>query len=543
MYLTPLFAVLGVALGAACAWLFLRWHSRRHDVGHYSDSLQPGPEYRMPSSRPISARSYHAPTDISRGAARPPRHGSQYSIARTHNGGPRDEQVGSWFTRMLSSRRTRTPAVPARTRTGRSSTREEDLQTTSDVDEYDLFLDVPAASRGSSADSSTLATVDMARSRSLLTTSFLSPGSLGGEDDWTDAPYDTLRHGSIRRGILEKLKNGSLYRNGHKRQDSDLHVEDVRVSSQGVYSPVATHETPTRCQSQRSSSSAVPPSMIEQKSVPGFRIIEEDPDAISSLRGSVYGGWNWPLPWSSGSKVSVEDRLTPLPSRRTVAEKRKSPSPSPSKSRPTSSGAVSTNADLVRPTGIPRIDSSVLPSSPALLMSSPMEERLFFGPAHSPAPVNTPKVHSDGRKSRHESKADREPRKSNKLHTQRSPPLLPFPSNNGDSPYRNRLTKRPGHATDVTSILSSDSVDALHNAQQPDPHIGRRASCHGAMDKVDEIIARSWSERERRGDSRLMSPTMFGALAVPEHSPLVQQWNQELGAMDGIDERLATSKV
>ncbi|KAK7682018.1 hypothetical protein QCA50_014982 [Cerrena zonata] len=546
VYLTPLFAVLGVAVGVICAWLFLRWHSRKHGVGRYSDALQPGPEFFMPPSRPASVRSYLPPTGISRGDARPP--GRTSLSFMTHEGRPNDEQAGSWFKRMLSSRRGGPQDnMPVRANTGRSLARTidgDDFHITSDIDEYDPFLEVPAASRGTTAGSSTLATTDMARSRSMLTTSFISPGSLGGEDDWAEVPYDTLRHNSIRRGILDRLKNGSLYRPGHKRQDSDLHVEDVRVSSEGVYSPVAMHESPTRCRSQRSDYSTVPRSMIEERSVPGFRIVEEDPEAVSSMRGSIHGGWNWTLPWSSGNKVSLEDRLTPLPSRRSLVGKSKSRSPSPTKSRPSASEAISRNAELARPTGAPRIDSSVLPSSPALLMSPPLQEKLFFGPVSSSIPTSAHKLRSDGKRSSQDtSGVDRETRKTNKLHTKKTPPLLPFPSSNSDSPYRSRLTKGPVRAKGVTSILSSDSVSATDDAQQADALDGRHASRHGALNKVDEIMARGWSERELRGDEITRSPTMFGALAVPEHSPLAQQWNQELDAMSGIDERLAKSRI
>lgn len=500
----------------------------------------------MPSLRPVSVRSYNAPTNISREAAHPS--GRNTSPFITRDVGPTDEQAGSWFTRMLSSRKAGTSGItPARTNSGRSSARTingQMLQTESEIDEYDPFLEVPAASRGTTAGSSTLATTDMERSRSFLTASFLSPGSFA-EDDWTEVPYDSLRHNSIRRGILDRLKNGSQHRNGHKRHDSDLRVEDVRVSAEGVYSPVAMHESPTRCHSQGSNSSAAPRSMIEGRSFPGFRIVEEDPEAVSSMRGSVHEGWKWSLPWSSGNKVSLEDRLTPLPPRRSQAGKRMTPSPSPTKLRPNDSEAISYNADLARPAGAPRIDSSVLPSSPPLLMSPPVAERLFFGPVSSSTSTSAPRIRSDGGKSQDISGVDRQTRtrKTNKLHSSKTPPLLPFPSRNGDSPYRNRLTKIPDHRKDVTSILSSDSIDAMVNAQQADSLDGHHASCHGALNKVDEIIARSWSERELRGDETTRSPTMFGALSVPEHSPLSEQWNQELEARSGIDERLARSKV
>lgn len=544
--------MLGIVAGAICTWLFLRWHSRKYGSGRYTDSLQPGPEYSTSSSRTVSVRSYLAPTDTSReGAAHRSGRNSLSSI--THEGELRDGQAGSWFTRMLSSRRAGVPGSSSvRTKTQRSSTRdidEEELRAGSDVDEYDPFIEPPLASRGPSAGSTTLADSELARSRSLLTTSFLSPGSFAADENWAEVPYDTLRHKSIRRGILNKLKNGSLYRKGHKRQDSDLHVEDLRVASEGVYSPVAMHDSPARCQSQRSNSSAVPRSTIEEGSVPGFRIIEEDPDAVPSRQGSVHtrdGGWSWSLPWSSGNKSSLEDRLTPLPSRRSTAEKRKTPTPSPTRSRPESSDAISTNVDLIRPAWPPQIDSSVLPSSPALLTSPPMEERLFFGPVSSYTPTSAHHgIRSDGGESQDMSpRVDRQTRKTNKLHTNRSPPLLPFPSSNKDSPYRSRLTKKPGHAkeVDVTSHLSTDSVNAMVDAREADSLDGRHASCHGALNKVDEIIARSWSERELRGDPSTKSPTMFGALPVPERSPLSQQqWNQELERKSGIDERMNRS--
>lgn len=458
-----------------------------------------------------------------------------------------NEPTGGWFTRMLSLRRTAT------THTNTASAHDTELslihatqgnESYSHYDEYDPFLEVPSATRGTSEQSSTLANTAPMRSRSLLTTSFLSPGSLGDEDSWEEVPYDTLRHKSIRRGILDRLKNGTMYRNGHKREDSDHLVEALRASG-GPYSPLA-HDSPTRGRTRASSTTAVPVEISQERSGPGFRIVEDTEAGLGSYEDA---GWKWSLPWtSSQNRLPTEDKFTALPSRRSIAEKRKSPSPSPVKSRFRPSGVVAVSGSAARPTGAPRIDTSVLPSSPPLLVSSPLETALFFGPITSNIGAGSPTKSPGRSRSRKKSTVTSKAKKRNESHVPDEPSLLPFPSNGTDSPYRHRLTKQSLPPRDMTPVASP--VTAAHlmshsppfNAKQTRSPDEQFAMQHGALDRVDAILARSWSERELRGEERPSSPTMFGALTVPEHSPLGRNWDQEIHAMGGIEERLGKSR-
>ncbi|GBE85890.1 hypothetical protein SCP_0804140 [Sparassis crispa] len=75
-----------------------------------------------------------------------------------------------------------------------------------------------------------------------------SPSMLSDDGAEDGVPYDTLRHKSIRRGILERLKFGTVrrpasqetvssptastvqHRPGHRRADSDFNVDDVQTA-------------------------------------------------------------------------------------------------------------------------------------------------------------------------------------------------------------------------------------------------------------------------------------------------------------------------
>lgn len=93
----------------------------------------------------------------------------------------------------------------------------------------------------------------------------------------------------------------------------------------------------------------------------------------------------------------------------------------------------------------------------------------------------------------------------NKLHTHRLPPVLSFPSSDE---YTNRLKKthykRPSPENLPGRVSPGPTV-----AQSPAEQFVKR---HGALDKVEQILEQSWSARELRGDDRVRSPTMFGAV-------------------------------
>ncbi|KAI0710792.1 hypothetical protein C8Q76DRAFT_738718 [Earliella scabrosa] len=416
-------------------------------------------------------------------------------------------------------------------------------------------------------------------------------GALSDSDADEGTPYESVRHKSIRRGILERLQFGSLrrarapqesdedaaeaddsqtrtvqQRRGHKRVDSDA-VMDASGSES---------ETPSR----RPSLYRLPSSLV--MSPPGFRIVIEDPVSGALLEGDeAFSPESSPTPKAARNR-QPSDKFTPVPVRRSTEEKRNSPFSSPSKAASTYTTAASSPAPSVpHGHGIPRVDSSVLPMSPPMVTSPPLESQLFFGSTTSlnvrvSAPAkgaSTPRIpaHAHGGKAK-----GTEEKQHNKLRTQRSPPPLPFPSTASSSPYRGRLKKSqsPGknvegvhaaativlrpHAERSDSGASTDSTESEYSIVSSSVttmntgHAGtgtgartgfgkgqgrgtaaeRYLARKTALSKVDEIVSRSWSERQLAGGAFPGSPNRFGAVL-----PVVQKDDEGLGA--GIEQSLA----
>ncbi|KAI0071365.1 hypothetical protein K474DRAFT_1712522 [Panus rudis PR-1116 ss-1] len=588
IYLTPVFAVLGVVLGIACTWAFLILLARRNRRRRVA-ALEPGPEY----DHTVYPRGYVPPLDARSstipGSETEPLNGDTgYPIQRVlahsaGNGGytqTSEAGNGGWLSRMLSKKskeQTPLPPLPLDDDLERTPLHSEAPRGTH-PSEDDPFLVSPASSRRPN---------HPMRSRSILTTSFLSSSPLSDEE-CDRQPWDTLRHKSIRRGILDRIQSGTMYRNGHKREGSDMNVDEIRAVRGGVYSHAENTSTPSRTMSGTSSRRATEtPAMARgvssASSGPGFRIVDEDPEVEAGLaqpepRSGF--GWSMSLPWmsSSSSKPDIEDRLTALPSRRA-----RSPSSSPS--RHAHRAASAHGEETTERMTMRRVDSSVLPASPPMLMSPPLEEQLFFGPASTV----TASVHGNAN-NRHVPPADA--RKSRKLHTTREAPSLPFPSSASDPPYRNRLSKappasserRPSRTPAAASIYSAESVSVYSpetqvyrssttstrvtrtttsstrtDAKTPTPSSASRTGLrspaeryharHGALTKVHDIVSKGYTERDMRGEKRVGSPTMFGAL--PVQTPLMGSGTEMLSpatvasaetgvsGMRGIEERLA----
>ena len=538
-YLAPLFAVIGVALGALCGWILIHFHRYKQRRRGRSDSLEPGPEYTPPPETGSEATSTINGTVNEDTTAINSRASSFLGGKRLGRRNPssssiisrQDSKKGGWVHRVLTTGRKEDPSLP-------NNHLRHANDRISALAEADPFLTTPQISRPTSSIGSGPPTPPgelVSQARALLASSPISPESAFDYDEWERIPYESLRHQSIRRGIVERLKQGQRFRVGHKRTDSDLNVDEVKALSSDGYSPVsAIYDSPQRSRSLvRSGSVGRMPVPEKSTSAPGFRIVDED---VGSRDES--GSWKWALPWAASSKKpSVEDRLSPVPVRRSVTEKR-SPRGSPSHSRtPSSLGNYSDeklNEEILR-----RVDASVLPASPPMLTSPPLQAQLFFGPIPESIPVLD--VHADGRHMNHQLRRPigsppsplEEP---NKLHTSREPPPLPYPSSDRSSPYRNKLTKSPPHNDADRKPTRSRSPSVDGRGPQSRSLAERRAMRHGAINRVEEILARSWSQREMRGEKPPGSPTMFGALPS---SPVSQKGEWGGDVLGGIEERLA----
>lgn len=339
----------------------------------------------------------------------------------------------------------------------------------------------------------------------------------------------------------DKGQRSVSMRYAHKRADSDFTVDMMK--------------TPSRMDrlTTGGNTSAIDESPSQERDPTvwapggGFRIVQEDPEGWEDVPlqataetpaakdGENEGQGSWislknialevsktlalaatPSRASSSSSREERDHYSPIPVR-TKRERMASPvsrtasllsspqtprsraaSPSPSRRTPHRTPTRNGKRTLAR------VDS-VLPPTPAVLMSPPLESKLFFSsPVCSPSSQGamTSRAYTA-----HCNSSSPTHTPTRKLQTTKKAPLLPFPSTEGRSPYRGRLTKTPTKPAKVLSP-TGQSTPALRRPTSP---VERYKARHGALHKVEEILSRSWSERDVSGGIP-QSPTMFGAI-------------------------------
>ncbi|KAI0738189.1 hypothetical protein C8Q80DRAFT_1114105 [Daedaleopsis nitida] len=506
VYFAPLFGVLGALTGAFCSWLVYRHLPSRRRSHSRESALVSGPQYTPPTrfrrSRPASG-----------GAL----------LQGDGEGMSETKSKGTWFGRAFASRSKASSVV----------TEQAARDDTTGSEEDDPFLH-----NSSPTDTPTQV------SRRGTTTSMASgqvPSSQAYDPVSTHEDGTSLRQPSIRRSLLDRLRPGSMrwrtedaieeddrtperpvqYRRGHKRADSDAIVEGSTTLSSDM-------------SSRRPSIHRNRSSMIVSPS--GFRILIEDPESGALLEDDemrTYTPEASPTPrakrpTSAARQRQASDKFTPAPLRRSISDKRNSPFSSPSKARtatafspslPSPQPIVYRTSEPIagyRPGGLPRVDSSVLPMSPPMVTSPPLESQLFFGSTTSLDAQFSAAVHN---KVLMPAPAARPGQHHNKLRTQRPPPPLPFPSTASTSPYRGRLKKTPtskGGPSRSGSRSGTAGGGARGNAAER--HIARKT----ALSKVEEIVSRSWSERQIAGGAYPGSPNNFGAGAATG-SPIIAQ--------------------
>ncbi|KAI0795858.1 hypothetical protein C8Q75DRAFT_348837 [Abortiporus biennis] len=505
VYLAPIFAVLGAVLGAIIAWILLRWRFGKHQKRVRADTL-PGPQYQQPPLLNDESTTNQSESDPVEGEGhflgqgRLSRRPSQQSSDLASGG---KDNAKSWISRTLNIHRL----------VSGNKSKPEALES-----EDDPFLPGPPTPRQAQANKA------MLRSQSFLTSSLTA--ELDGDDEWEQVSVDMIHTDiSSGRGLLDRI--GGRIRTGHKRVDSDILVETLRTTSRPYSAiPVNSGDTPRVLVTGPDDDL---PRSFRSQSHPGFRLVDEDP---SSVVGERKSGWRLPLPFPfmTSKKLSVDDdNFTSIPSRRSRSPE-KGRSPALSRSRSEGNPIIETPTKKYNS----KVDISILPSSPPMISSPPLESQLFFGPL---VPLHINSYIEEGDKKGCTVAQFQSPpvqKQGKKLRTAREPPPLPFPSNpKGPSPYRNILVKSPPQPSTAWADLKAYSPDL----PSPECHLSRKerhARRQEATSKVAEILARSWSDREMRGQGRPISPTLFGALS--EGSPLLSG-GEELGE-SGIEERL-----
>jgi hypothetical protein len=187
-----------------------------------------------------------------------------------------------------------------------------------------------------------------------------------------------------------------------------------------------------------------------------------------------------------------------------------------------------------------RVDSSILPSSPAQIMSPPLESQLFFCSPFTPHSISMPLVPYKGEGQASEPMLVTQTHPPDERNKVLSPtPLpLPFASSPETSPYSNLLGKSPTAYDDVSvtpfgNIETSNYAIPAENTKSPllpkvipkggrGTPAARQLARHGALNKVDQIMLKGWSERDLAGAGGTSSPTMFGAVPGGEEDAVFQ---------------------
>lgn len=539
-YLVPLFAILGIILGSATAWFCYGFVTAGRGPRERADSLEPGPPY---VASPRDSRWEYDEKDgrmetvpLTNDGGSPSKytsHGSPY-YRQSRNGS------GSWIGRALSSRTNNDDKSFAWPTPG----------PTPGLEAENPFLVVPSRGLSTRTKASTGKSI-----------SIYSPNPLSlmdeGDDDYEDVdmvPYESLRHKSVRRDLLERLKIGTIRRTvaplndkdvaleraesgmaqsnrsfrrprHHQRADSDFRVDEPSRPgnhSSDSYRREEDSERPTSNGDE----------VAEWVEGSGFRIVEEHLDKIrdqvrdgdwgNSMRRQQSPAAGPQTPTKNRSSPTVRspdgnDKYTALPVRK-----------SPTKGR---SPHISTPASTPRRGGICRVDSSILPMSPPQITSPPLESTLFFqSPPNSAQTGARRMILTTPKKATTTTASARSIKMANTLH---SPTPPRFPSPNEGSPYRNRLVKTttqkdlpltPPRRSTPNSTPSSSEHRVLHaTPTRRGTPAERFIARHGALNKVDQIVSRSWSQRDlTEVEKEVGSPNMFGA------------------QVDSVQERLAT---
>ncbi|KAI0029075.1 hypothetical protein K488DRAFT_89094 [Vararia minispora EC-137] len=457
IYLTPLFVLVGLALGALTSILLFRWYRRRSSP-YGNLPLQPGPPYEPPEAEysPVfnDAVRVDLPTDgLEKQTAHPT---PERSSSRTPSRRPT----------MSTTHSTRSPR--------RSNTASSQP-----------FLSLPTL--GDRSDSPSVYS-EGAQTRSSSRATFIT----AGRQTPFDGLYEGHRNKSFRRGLVKRIASDSKEARGH----SQIQASDPELGA-------SVHHEHSQGQDDNESHTPlldVYPNLSGDISGPGFCIAEEDPIIPKSRCPSVHTSRSictsgdkidaqsngeptsvwlaWTRSWSATSlgHPTPSDRYTPAPARRTPAKRE-----------------ASTHRNTPSPTPPHKHPHANLPASPPLIRSPQLDAALTFGMTGHvdrlvPSAPSAPEP----------LRFDKTRRKARTLHAT-NPPSLPYPSTSEDSPYRARLTKsppaRPRGGRSVERGRSDASEDMLRPSKRAIPPAERHALREGAVERVEDIVVRGYAVR------------------------------------------------
>ena len=353
-----------------------------------------------------------------------------------------------------------------------------------------------------------------------------------------ETPWESLRHKSIKRNIIEQVKKENKWldsirstfagpsrpsipdsggfseiddevstvgsvpstpvgkRRGHVRADSDIFVDNVTLRDLDTTAPLRVRNPSPRSAQQSQESADVPTSGVRRN----FAMLKDEDEE--------------------------KDRYTPLPGRLNESRS-KSRSRGRSRSRSQSASPIKQMSSLPvtqggNPPELVPIRRDVLPQSPSQLMSPPLESQMCFTPIPpfaAPGTVKTPRVVRPRSHSRTTASSPTKipgPSNGQKLRSY-NPPLLPDESVTSPFPEhtRGRLMKKPnssatGSKTKARTRTTRSRTPAADRSTEGREKGSATTDSDQAMRKVDQIMAAGWSTRDVRR-AEMMSPNAFGS--------------------------------
>ena len=473
LYLVPVFVAVGLALGALSGLLGYRWYSRRlaRKGGPSNGILTRG----RAGSSPVPGPPYIPMLDASHDSEGAQETSSSTSPSKyTRHGAPRSAR--SWLSSVAGAGSrpgsTHSSSIPPSQRSTTRAHMPSHLLPLSDGP-------TRARSRGST----------------------ISPVSLSDEEN---VPYESIRHTSIRRGILERLQLGTVSRAPSRR------TTQTYLSVPSAYS--GTHTEDSRAPSAAPSSSTSHPHNTTTDWIPGsgFRIVEEailSPPAsgISSPASGSVTGLPGPTTTSAwDDRAAIRQAVDAHPGERWLAWTRSWASSPPQQDRFTAPPAR--RRLTAPPQEKPDDVGAALPRSPPQLTSGSLQSTLTFALAVPRAATTT-----TGRRAR--------------ARQAQSQPL----------PVRQAAVRGDSRASSIV-LGEGHGTPAM-----------RYAARQTALARVEDILARSYSSRDlAEVAASPSSPSAFGAAAESSTvlaSTTEEDEEEDFGSAPGIVQRLAVAEA
>lgn len=361
------------------------------------------------------------------------------------------------------------------------------------------------------------------------------------EEKAKQVPWESLRHKSIKRGILERVRKDGSWRDSVRAVAGSAFADKVRAGlgggvgnverpnaasrrSTGDVSTYPASEANGGASTTRANSTRTTTTYDEGEGHwlkgPGFRMVTESPAPNPPALLNAFGyGQDDVISEDDEECDDENDRFTPMPTRLGSSRSRsnsKSSSPVKSKpipNKPTTTTIVRANLGGTTPSvGRLFVDlRDVLPKSPPQIMSPPLESQLCFTPTAA-ATARMQKNISAPTRTRTITKPQPGNRSTN-LHPSQ-PSLLPMPEGLGGHTAKT-LVKRPPPPPNPPVEVGKESEKEFPVPFTPDSEkMASKETMEEAMRTIEKIVEASWSARDlERQVAGSLSPNGVGSRA------------------------------